>query len=196
MKVPGPAEPDPDFEVPALPKGVTLLRVYSDFIGYLHKHTMAFFVKHTPNGGQIWNRLHADSKIQFVFCIPNGWDISQQIFLREAAKHACIVNSSDPDDRISFTTESEASVHYVLAHTKVNTWLNKSSLFAVIDVGGSTVDSILYECRGTQPLRLEEICASQCIQVRLMPLVIYLSLRKSTYSRPGVYLWIVLLKRC
>jgi hypothetical protein len=180
MKVSGPAEPDTDFEVPAMPKGVSLLRVYSDFIEYLHKHTMSFFVRHTPNGGQIWDRLHGDSKIMFVFCIPNGWDISQQIFLRKAAKEAGIVDSNDSKDRISFTTEGEASVHYVLAHTKVNTWLNRGSLFAVIDVGGSTVDSTLYECRETQPLRLEEICASECVQVRLIHLGISFSLRTST----------------
>ena len=38
-------------------------------------------------------------------------------------------------------------------------------MFAVVDAGGSTVDSTLYECKMTTPkLILEEVCASECIQ--------------------------------
>ncbi len=38
-------------------------------------------------------------------------------------------------------------------------------MFAVVDAGGSTVDSTLYECKETTPkLTLEEVCASECVQ--------------------------------
>ena len=38
-------------------------------------------------------------------------------------------------------------------------------MFAVVDAGGSTVDSALYECKETTPkLILEEVCASECVQ--------------------------------
>ena len=38
-------------------------------------------------------------------------------------------------------------------------------MFAVVDAGGSTVDSTLYECKETTPkLILEEVCASECVQ--------------------------------
>ena len=38
-------------------------------------------------------------------------------------------------------------------------------MFAVVDAGGSTVDSTLYECKGITPkLLLEEVCASECVQ--------------------------------
>ena len=38
-------------------------------------------------------------------------------------------------------------------------------MFAVVDAGGSTVDSTLYECKKTIPkLILEEVCASECVQ--------------------------------
>ena len=38
-------------------------------------------------------------------------------------------------------------------------------MFAVVDAGGSTVDSTLYECKEITPkLILEEVCASQCVQ--------------------------------
>ena len=38
-------------------------------------------------------------------------------------------------------------------------------MFAVVDAGGSTVDSTLYECKKIAPkLLLEEVCASECVQ--------------------------------
>ena len=38
-------------------------------------------------------------------------------------------------------------------------------MFAVVDAGGSTVDSTLFECKETTPkLILEEVCASECVQ--------------------------------
>ena len=38
-------------------------------------------------------------------------------------------------------------------------------MLAVVDAGGSTVDSTLYECKETTPkLLLEEVCASECVQ--------------------------------
>jgi len=38
-------------------------------------------------------------------------------------------------------------------------------LFAVVDAGGSTIDSTLYACKETTPkLILEEVCASECVQ--------------------------------
>ena len=38
-------------------------------------------------------------------------------------------------------------------------------MFAVVDAGGSTIDSTLYKCKKTTPkLILEEVCASECVQ--------------------------------
>ncbi|KAG8819814.1 hypothetical protein FRC18_011910 [Serendipita sp. 400] len=150
-------------EVPPLPEGVTLLEIYASFIGYMYETTQRFFAENTPNGAQIWNRLA--SKIVIVLCTPNGWDMAQQAFLRNATVKAGVVRSpEDAELRIEFITEGEASVHYALAHTKTSTWLTKNAMFAVTDAGGSTVDSTLYECKSTSPLSLEEVCESECVQ--------------------------------
>jgi hypothetical protein len=164
MKASGQGQPDMKLDLPALPDEVTLSQVYSDFIEYLYRRTKLFFEENVPRGRGIWHYL--EEKIALVFCIPNGWGTPQHIFLRKAAEKARIVDSSNSVERISFITEGEASVHFVLAHTRINTWLDEGSIFAVADVGGSTIDSTLYECRETQPLKLEEICISQCVQVR------------------------------
>ena len=64
-----------------------------------------------------------------------------------------------------FVTEGEASVHYALGYTQSAQWLHEGIVFAVVDAGGSTVDSTLYECKETTPkLILEEVCASECVQ--------------------------------
>jgi hypothetical protein len=159
------------FEIPPLPQGVTLLKAYSDFIRYIYGKTRTFFIESTPNGQNVWNRLKQTTVL--VFCTPNGWEISQQAFLRDATVKAGIMGKKWTEERIEFITEGEASVHYAIAHTKSNLWIKESTMFSVIDAGGSTVDSTLYECKGVQPLRLEEVCASECVQVgALIPLVI------------------------
>ncbi|PVF93798.1 hypothetical protein CPB86DRAFT_876888 [Serendipita vermifera] len=159
----GSSSPRPSqIEIPPLPRRVTLRQIYSDFIKYLYDHTQEFFVESTPNGQNIWDRL--ESKIIIIFCHPNGWDISQQSFLSDCAVGAGIVKESEVDTRVDFVTEGEASVHYALAHTTSMSWLKTGTLFVVVDAGGSTIDSNLYECKSTEPLRLEEAQRSECVQ--------------------------------
>jgi hypothetical protein len=152
-----------EFEVPQLPKGVNVHKAYMDFIGYLYHHTRAFFVQSTPNGDQIWNRL--EPKMIIIFTHPNGWDISHQSFLTECTAGAGILPRNEAYNRIEFITEGEASVHYAVAHMSSNLWLRVNQKFIVVDAGGSTVDSNLYECTSMNPLQLREVCRSECIQV-------------------------------
>jgi hypothetical protein len=151
-------------EIPPLPNGVDLSRVYSDFMKYLYDHTRAFFISSTPNGENIWNRLQ--SKITLIFCHPNGWDFSQQGFLADCAVRAGIVKVDETSTRVAFVTEGEASVHYALAYTPSVSWLKPGVNFLVVDAGGSTIDSNFYECSSIAPLKLKEVHRSECIQVR------------------------------
>jgi hypothetical protein len=154
----------PVFEIPPLPTGVSLQKVYVDFLTYVWRVIGDYFVERTPNGREIWDRYL--NKTVIVLSVPNGWDIVQHTFLRTAAIIAKLVSESDADERLEFITEAEASAHYALVHTKASEWLTKGTMFAMIDLGGSTVDSTLYECKSTDPLILEEVCESQCIQVQ------------------------------
>ncbi|PVF93793.1 hypothetical protein CPB86DRAFT_789737 [Serendipita vermifera] len=152
----------PSFEIPPLPAGISLQKAYSDFIKYLYGHTRNFFVDSTPNGHNIWTRLQ--SSMIIVFCHPNGWDISQQAFLSQATINAGVMSLEDARTRIEFVTEGEASVHYAVANTTSSSWLEPNRMFVVVDAGGSTIDSNLYECKSVDPLRLEEVHRSECIQ--------------------------------
>ncbi|KAG8798522.1 hypothetical protein FRC17_007403 [Serendipita sp. 399] len=103
--------------------------------------------------------------MEFIFAIPNGWDSKQQTFLRQAAVTAGLVSSNDAMRLINFISEGEASVHFALAYGSTKSWLENGMEFAVIDAGGSTVDSTLYTCTSTSPdIVLKEVRQSECVQ--------------------------------
>ena len=63
-----------------LPKGKTIIDVFSDFIGYLFKSTRTLFVSSDPNAERRWNSM--SHEIEFVLTHPNEWGGSQQSQLR------------------------------------------------------------------------------------------------------------------
>jgi hypothetical protein len=151
------------FEIPSLPSHVTLKRVYVDFLRYMFKSTKAFFENNMLNGISIWSRLEA--RILVILATPNGWDVAQQGFLREAAVEAGLMPQANAREQLEFVTEGEAAVHYVLDY-QTHGWLEPGSQFIIVDAGGSTVDSTLYDCKAVKPhVILREVCASDCIQV-------------------------------
>jgi hypothetical protein len=125
-------------------------------------HTQRFFERTTPNGAETWARVR--DTIIIVLATPNAWDIRQQFSLRKAAIIASLVTEENAGELLQFVTEAEASVHYVLAQRSGN-WLQDKTVFAVIDCGGSTVDTTVYRCVSTHPLSLNEACRSECVQV-------------------------------
>ncbi|KAG8826100.1 hypothetical protein FRC19_009707 [Serendipita sp. 401] len=152
-----------DEEIPPLPEGVSLKDIYTSFMAYVYKTTEDFFTNRTPNGRRIWDRLKDRNII--ILCTPNGWGTNEQDFMRDAAIAAGILSAHEVDDRLEFVTEGEASVHYALAYTKSDTWVKKDVMFAVVDAGGSTVDSTLYICKSNLPrITLKRVCDSECVQ--------------------------------
>ncbi|CCA77677.1 hypothetical protein PIIN_11655 [Serendipita indica DSM 11827] len=74
---------DQSLNLPTLPRGVSLLRIYKHFLLYMFKHTQSHFQSKIPNGSAIWNRLR--SNMEFVFAIPINWDYTQQQIMCQAA---------------------------------------------------------------------------------------------------------------
>lgn len=150
-------------DVPPLPSGVSLKQVYAHLLGYLFDHTTAFFRDNSHDGPSLWQRLRSDYEI--VLAIPNGWDTVQQGFLKDVVVLAGVLPDGFDTPRLSFVSEAEASVHYALDHTDGDRWLTTGTHFAVLDAGGSTVDTTLYKCTALQPkLKLEEVTSSDCVQ--------------------------------
>ncbi|KAG9103544.1 hypothetical protein FRC06_010029 [Ceratobasidium sp. 370] len=151
-----------DLKLDALPYGVPLQQIYSDFLGYLLEHTRTFFEGRVVDGSLIWGNYR--SKMEFVIAHPNGWGIREQTFLRAAAIDAGFVPASSPH-KIRFVTEAEASVHFCIHHTNLGARLQAGMKFAVCDAGGSTVDTTIYSVIAGRPmLKLEEDRASACVQ--------------------------------
>lgn len=149
------------FEIPPLPIGVTIERVYSDFMRYLMKNTQHFFKRTATNGEQVWARLR--DTITIVLATPNNWGIREQATLRKAAIGASLVTKENARRLVHFITEAEASVHYMLANSH-GEWLKRDTVFAVIDCGGFTVDTTVYRCVSLDPLDLKEACSSKSVQ--------------------------------
>ncbi|GAA5915562.1 hypothetical protein JCM5296_007284 [Sporobolomyces johnsonii] len=149
------------FEVPPLPRGVAVSQVYEDWFGYLLRSTKVWFEENSPDGDVIWEKL-APTMV-FVVAHPNGWETAQQATLSSALQRA--VRVAKPSEQIVFVTEAEASVHFSLQYCGNKDWLKVGAHFAVVDAGGSTVDTCVYEVEKTEPkLQLKEAKASDCVQ--------------------------------
>jgi hypothetical protein len=145
-----------------LPAGVDIERVYADMMRYLMENTKLFFEKTTPNGAEIWARLRG--AIVIVLPTPNRRGTREQVTIRKAAIMASLVTEETADRLLHFVTQAEASVHYALTQ-QPHEWLKKGTVLAVIDCGGSTVDTAIYRCVSTSPLGLEKVYLGECIQV-------------------------------
>ncbi|GAA5916446.1 hypothetical protein JCM5296_006566 [Sporobolomyces johnsonii] len=149
------------FEVPPLPRGVAVSQVYEDWFGYLLRSTKTWFQENSPDGDVIWEKL-APTMV-FVVAHPNSWETAQQATLTSALQKA--VRVTKPSGQIVFVTEAEASVHFSLQYCGNKDWLKVGAQFAVVDAGGSTVDTCVYEVEKTEPkLKLKEAKASDCVQ--------------------------------
>ncbi|KAG8720502.1 hypothetical protein FRC09_009456 [Ceratobasidium sp. 395] len=155
--------PSGGFELDALPNGLTIDRIYTDFLRYMFEHTKSFFQKEVFEGKQVWEK-HSNS-MEVVITHPNGWGIYEQTKLRTAAIRAGLVPERDSTSRIKFLSEAEASVHFCINSMNLQTLVEPESKLLVCDAGGSTVDTTVYNVTSTDPkLKLEEIKASACIQ--------------------------------
>lgn len=95
----------------ALPLGVSLATIYTDFLGYLLQHTQVYFENHVIEGSKAWKACSPNMLI--VLTHPNGWSIREQSFLTKALRN---VGHEYQTCEIKFVTESEASVHFCMFH--------------------------------------------------------------------------------
>ncbi|KAL5632506.1 hypothetical protein ACGC1H_005453 [Rhizoctonia solani] len=152
-----------ELKLDPLPPGVSLRQIYSDFLGYLLKHTKTYFEDRILDGKSIWERHSPDMEV--IIAHPNGWGLREQQFLRSATIAAGFSTPDQASSKVRFVTEAEASVHFCIHHTNLGDVLRPGMNFAVCDAGGSTVDSTLYSVNAARPiLKLEEKRASACVQ--------------------------------
>ncbi|ELU36996.1 AIG1 domain-containing protein [Rhizoctonia solani AG-1 IA] len=170
-----------DLKLDDLPPGVPIRQVYTDFLGYLLKHTREYFEDRILDGKLIWERYSPDMEV--VLAHPNGWGIREQTFLRKVATDAGLSVPEKAQRNIRFLSEAEASVHFCIHHTNLGNRLQPGTHFAVCDAGGSTVDTTLYSVVSLHPLlKLEEKRASACVQAG----AIFVDLEAEGYLRKSL----------
>lgn len=113
----------------ALPSGVSLRQIYTDFLSYLIRHTKAYFEDRILDGKHLWNTYSPTMEV--VIAHPNGWGIREQSFLRTAAVNAGIADADTARSRVRFVTEAEASVHFCIYHTNLGNRLQVCQSFGV-----------------------------------------------------------------
>ena len=163
-----------------LPKGKTIVDVFSDFMRYLFSSTKRFFLSSDELGEYRWNSV--SDRIELVLTHPNGWGGPQQSQLRAAAVQANIVpDTPEGHGRVHFVTEGEAAFHFCATQTrqgeKLKVWhLHRNFPFVlpclicqqpgdkvlIVDAGGGTIDISSYVVTEDSPLRVEELFQPKC----------------------------------
>jgi hypothetical protein len=94
-----------------LPPNVNLLKVYSDFLQYLHIQTRRYLRETT--GSDPW--LEPSNQAEVILTHPNGWNVIQQRFLQKAVIAAELVPAHAVKTRLHFLEESEASASFCMS---------------------------------------------------------------------------------
>jgi hypothetical protein len=99
-----------------LPKGKSIVDVFSDFMRYLFDSTKMLFISSNEIGEHQWNSV--SRSIELVLTHPNGWGGPQQSHLRTAAIRAGIIpDTAEGRGRVHFVTEGEASFNFCATQT-------------------------------------------------------------------------------
>ena len=101
-------------ELPPLPPNKTIVSVFADFYTYLLECSEKYICESHENGSALWASVK--DGIHFVLSHPNGWGGREQMLLRDAALLAGLIPDDTPQsrDRVSFVTEGEASLNFVI----------------------------------------------------------------------------------
>ncbi|KAF9523699.1 hypothetical protein CPB83DRAFT_862504 [Crepidotus variabilis] len=142
-------------DIPPLPRGKTVVDVLADYLSYLFNSTASYIRNTDRNGEELWaaflSATHTSSLassnegIHLVLSHPNGWEGKEQAQMREAVVKANLVPSTPHgQERISFVTEGEASLHFVVLNGFLSD-IRRNEAVVVVDAGGGTIDVSTYQ---------------------------------------------------
>ncbi|KAF9526171.1 hypothetical protein CPB83DRAFT_896323 [Crepidotus variabilis] len=159
-------------DIPPLPPGKTVVEVIADFLAYLLECTATYIQDTHPNGKTLWqdflSATHSptgasNDGIDFVLSHPNGWEGKEQAQMRDAAVKAQLISdNAEGQDRISFVTEGEATLHFAVQNELLS-HIEQSEGIVVVDAGGGTIDVSTYKRQQDQGAQaFEEISEARC----------------------------------
>jgi hypothetical protein len=86
---------------------VSVDRIFADYLGYVKTQLQAYISAQYGDGAQIWAALCPTMDV--VLTTPNGWEITQQQYMRAAAQQAGLVAGLQAAERLRFVTEAEVN---------------------------------------------------------------------------------------
>ncbi|KAG8701892.1 hypothetical protein FRC11_011829, partial [Ceratobasidium sp. 423] len=154
-------EAPPNLRISALPFGVSLRQVYSDFLGYLLRHTESYFEERIIDGSQIWEKHKLTMEV--VMNHPNGWGIREQSFLRDVAVSAGYTTSEMAPKSIRFVTDLEASAYCCIFNAGITSKFQTGDVFLLCDAGNSTTNISTHRVGSTDPILKLDTQNSECL---------------------------------
>lgn len=135
-------------------------------MGYLFTCAESYVKESHAFGGSVWDSVKAD--VIFILSHPNGWGGAEQVAMRRAAVKAKLIpDTGEGHDRVRFVTEGEASFNFCVNNGISGEAMKFGNNVVVIDAGGGTIDISGYAIEDKNPLRVEEIFASECTFISL-----------------------------
>ncbi|KAF8901894.1 hypothetical protein CPB84DRAFT_909984 [Gymnopilus junonius] len=148
-------------KIPPLPQGKAAIEVFADFLRYLHKCARTYIEETHANGVDLLKSL--EPRTYFVLTHPNGWEGGQQSLMRKAAVMAGLIpDTQSGQERLSFVTEGEASLHYCIQSGLTNEAMKSGKGVLIVDAGGGTIDISAYKQTSQQVKSFEEMAPPQC----------------------------------
>ncbi|KAF8901895.1 hypothetical protein CPB84DRAFT_1846607 [Gymnopilus junonius] len=148
-------------KIPPLPQGKAAIEVFADFLRYLHKCARTYIEETHANGVDLLKSL--EPRTYFVLTHPNGWEGGQQSLMRKAAVMAGLIpDTQSGQERLSFVTEGEASLHYCIQSGLTNEAMKSGKGVLIVDAGGGTIDISAYRQTSQDAKSFEEMAPPQC----------------------------------
>lgn len=113
---------------PSLPSNKRPEDILSDYLQYLYRCAITYIKKTHVNWQDLSHLFNSKDSIDFVLTYPNGWEGVQ-----EKMRYAAILSGLISDDaagrsHLSFVTEGEANLAFVMGHGAENMFQNVSSV--------------------------------------------------------------------
>ncbi|EXJ74095.1 uncharacterized protein A1O5_02389 [Cladophialophora psammophila CBS 110553] len=139
-----------------LPEGKEAIEVIKDFVSKMREHYMQHL------GRTILEAALESTPKRVYVPVPTTWSLAAREATRQAVRDAGF--GAEEQDEIAIIDESEAAALYVIKSLQASSsaeTLEDNTCMQVIDLGGGTMDSVLYRIVSRTPLQLEEACAGE-----------------------------------
>jgi len=88
-----------------------VVNVLADYLCYLKKCVRKYIDDTQINGAGLRTALESSEEIRYVLAHSNGWEGSEESWMRKAAVQ---LDSRNSHEYISFVTEGEANFHFAI----------------------------------------------------------------------------------